>query len=231
MSWRLFRWLLVVLILASAGRSAVQQTSSSGQVLPVQSTKPKDLAAGKLLVASRNIGDPNFMKTVVLLVRYDGDGVVGLILNRRTRVPMSKVLALDVAKDRTDPIYLGGPVEPAAVFALLRSTAKIEGAEPVLEDVYQVHTKAMLEKAVSTRPDSKGLRVYVGYAGWSNTQLRMELEFGSWFIFPGDAKTIFDPDPDSLWSRMIGKTELELAANGPANAATGLPTSLKARPR
>ena len=63
-------------------------------------------------MASRDLGDPNFAETVVLLVHYDDEGVVGLILNRRTDVPLSRVLeGLKAAKDRSDPVYLGGPVE------------------------------------------------------------------------------------------------------------------------
>src|SRR6516225_8761358 len=95
--------------------------------VPVQSKDAKDLGAGKLLVASRGLADPNFAKTVILLVHCDDQGVVGLILNRRTDVALSRVLeGLRGAKDRSDPAYLGGPVEVSSVFALHRSATKIE---------------------------------------------------------------------------------------------------------
>ena len=82
-------------------------------------------------MASRDLGDPNFAETVILLVHYDEEGVVGLILNRRTDVPLSRVLkGIKAAKDRSDLVYLGGPVEIPSVFALLQSPAKVEGAEP-----------------------------------------------------------------------------------------------------
>ena len=93
--------------------------------LSIQFKNPKDLGIGKLLVASRGLGDPRFAGTVVLLVHYDEKGVVGLVLNRRTDVPLSQVLDLKAAKDRSDPVYLGGPVSPWAVFALFQSSAKI----------------------------------------------------------------------------------------------------------
>lgn len=188
---------------------------SPAVLLPVQSTETKDLAAGKLLVASRNLGDPNFAQTVVLLIQYDAQGVVGLVLNRRTELPLSRVLeGLEAAKERTDPAYLGGPVETPKVFALLRSPAKVEGAEHVFDGVYLIPTESVFEKTMSARPDPGVLRVYLGYAGWNREQLQMEVELGSWFIFPGDAKAVFDRDPESLWSRMIHKTELELAESG-----------------
>jgi hypothetical protein len=93
--------------------------------VPIQFKNPKDLGIGKLLVANRGLPDPRFAGTVILLVHYDESGVVGLVLNRRTDVPLSQVLNLKAAKDRSDPVYVGGPMEPSAAFALLRSSAKI----------------------------------------------------------------------------------------------------------
>ena len=185
---------------------------SSAAFLPVQSKNLDDLSAGKLLVASRSLGDPNFAKTVVLLVRYDTDGVLGLVLNWRTDVPLSRVLdQLKAARDRSDPAFLGGPMETQVAFALLRSTAKLDGAEQILSGVYLISTRDLFEKAVSNRPDPDIFHVYVGYAGWTKDQLQKEVEGGSWFIFQGDARTVFDSDPDSLWREMIQKTELKLA--------------------
>jgi putative AlgH/UPF0301 family transcriptional regulator len=185
--------------------------------LPVQSKNAKDLAAGKLLVASRDLADPNFAKTVILLVHYDAQGVVGLILNRRTDVPLSRVLDdLKPAKDRSDRVYLGGPVETPLVFALFQSPAKIEGAEHVFGGVYLISTKSLLEETISAKPDPGAFHVFVGYAGWTADQLRKEVELGAWFVFPEDASTVFNSDPDSLWSQMIGKTELQVAGSEPA---------------
>jgi len=186
---------------------------------PVQSKNVKDLGTGKLLVASRNLGDPNFAKTVVLLVHYDEDGVLGLVLNRRTHLPLSQVLAeLEAAKDRSDPIYLGGPVETPRVFALLQSRAKIAGADHVFGIVYLISSKTLFEQTISARPDPNVFHVYLGYAGWDQDQLQKEVEMGSWFIFPADAGTVFSVDPDSLWLQMIKETELKMAGSEPAGA-------------
>ncbi|MGB9233607.1 MAG: YqgE/AlgH family protein [Terriglobales bacterium] len=185
--------------------------------LPVQSRNAKDLGAGKLLVASRDLADPNFAKTVVLLVRCDTEGVLGLILNRRTDLPLSRVLqGIKAAKDRSDPVYFGGPVEPS-VFALLQSPAKVEGAERIFGAVYMFSTKALFEQTITARPDPRGFHVYLGSAGWTNDQLRKELELGAWFIFQADAGTVFNSNPDSLWPQMIQKTELKLAGRTQAD--------------
>jgi putative transcriptional regulator len=183
--------------------------------LPIQFNNPQDLGVGKLLVASRSLGDPDFVRTVVLLVHYDEKGVLGLILNRRSDIPLSQVLDLEAAKDRSDRVYLGGPVASSAVFALFKSPAKIERAENIFGGVYLISDKALFEQTISARPDPGVFHIYLGYAGWTQDQLRSEVQLGAWFVFPADAATIFNADPDSLWLQMMRKTELQLARLSP----------------
>jgi putative transcriptional regulator len=180
--------------------------------LPVQSKDAKSLGAGKVLVASRNLGDPHFAKTVILLVHYDAQGVLGLVLNRRTDVPLSRVLDnLRAAKDRSDPVYLGGPLETAAVFALYQSPAKPEGAQHIFGGVYLINSKPLFEQTISAQPKPDVFHAYLGYAGWTQDQLRQEVELGAWFVFPAEAGTVFNADPDALWPEMIRKTEMQYA--------------------
>jgi putative AlgH/UPF0301 family transcriptional regulator len=183
-----------------------------GPVLLAQSKSARDLGPASLLVASRDLADPNFAKTVILLVHYDGNSVLGLTINRHTDVAVSRLFEnLKAGKDRADSIYLGGPVEISTVFALLESPAKLKGVDPVFGETYLISTKALLEKTVSTRPDPGVFHVYLGYAGWTSDQLRKEVALGMWFIFHADTDTVFDSDPDTLWQRMIKKTEQNLA--------------------
>lgn len=216
---------------ARAPNSANPETPPAVYI-PIQSRNPRDLAPGKLLVASRGLADPNFAETVILLVHSDTDSVVGLILNRRTELPISRVLApLKTAKDLSDPVYLGGPVETPTVFALLRSKSNVEDSEHVFEDVYWISAKTALEKIISSHPDRGGFHVYLGYAGWSTIQLRNEIRLGGWFVFPPDNQTVFNANPDSLWREMIKKTELEMAHSWPASAAGARQGSWSQSPR
>ena len=94
---------------AAVNGSPAKNATGPGMVL-VQSKNIKDLSAGKLLVASRDLADPNFAETVVLLVRYDAQGVIGLVLNRRSDVPLSRAFKdLKAAQGRSDQVYFGGP--------------------------------------------------------------------------------------------------------------------------
>jgi putative transcriptional regulator len=177
-----------------------------------QSTRPKDIAPGRLLVASRDLGDPNFAHTVVLLVHIDEDSVVGLVLNRRTKVPVARALEdLKSAKGRPDLLYAGGPVGRSDVLALARSKTKLEDAKPVFGDVYLVSSAAMLEKTMAGS-GAENLHVYAGYAGWTPKQLEGEVEIGAWYIFPADAGTVFAANPESLWPRFIERTEERVAS-------------------
>ena len=192
-----------------------------GVFVPVQSKDAKHLGVGKLLVASRDLVDPNFAKTVILVVHSDDQGIVGLILNRRTDLALSRVLeGPPGTKDRSDPAYLGGPVEVPAVTALLQSSTKVEGADHIFGGVYLIYTKTIFDQTLAARPAPEVFHVYLCYAGWTNDQLRKEVELGSWFIFPADIDAVFNSDPGSLWPQMIRKTEQKLAGNVPVSAAS-----------
>jgi putative transcriptional regulator len=167
-----------------------------------------DVAAGKFLVASRHLPDPNFSETVVLVLHHGKGGTVGLIINRPTEKPLSAVLDLKQAAGRNDPVYAGGPVARTGIRALMRSKVKPDETPPVLGDVYVVTNRSALESAL-TGPAQ--IRVYFGYCGWVAGQLDREIMAGAWHVMAGEAATVFDADPQSVWPRLIRRTELRLA--------------------
>jgi putative transcriptional regulator len=182
----------------------------SALVLPAQSTR--DLGIGKLLVAKRDAPDSDFAEAVILVVRYTRGGTVGLMLNRRTEVPVSRALdGLKGAGGRSDAVFAGGPVELPNVLALLRTSTMPEGAEHVTGKVYMVPTEALLEKTLAKRPDAADFRVYLGYCGWAPGQLENETQQGFWRVLNGSADIVFDPEPDTLWSRLIERAEERIA--------------------
>ncbi len=180
--------------------------------LHAQSTRTHDLGVGKLLVAHRDSQDRAFAETVIILVHYDHDGTVGLMVNRRSRVPISR--ALDGWKGTAgyaDPIYVGGPVEPRNVLALLKANVMPEGASHVSDKIYLISTKSVLEKTLTGRAEPEQFRAYVGYCGWGPRQLENEIEHGFWHIFAGNADLVFDSQPDTLWSRLIARVGQNIA--------------------
>jgi putative transcriptional regulator len=139
-------------------------------------------------------------------------GSVGLVINRRTDVPISRVFEdFKEAKGRKEPVYIGGPVELNSVLALLKSPSKPTIAERVFGDVFLVSDKSALKATLASSAESNAFHVYVGYAGWGPRQLEHEVELGAWHIMRPDSATVFQDDPDSVWERMIRRTETQIA--------------------
>ena len=187
-------------------------------ILPAQSTRTEDLAVGKFLVTPRDAPDPNFAESVILLVHYDSQSALGLMINRRTTIPLSRALhSLKGAELRTDPAYIGGPVETDSAMAMIRSSAKPDAGVHVMERIYLIPTRTALENALAAGKSGDDLRVYVGYCGWGPGQLDNETRLGAWYIVNGDARLVFDPNPDTVWSRLIARSESRIAMAGAAS--------------
>jgi putative transcriptional regulator len=183
--WRL--WLIAGALLATAFAG--------------QTNAPGDIGVGRLLIATKDLADPNFAETVILIVDYDSEkGASGLILNRRTTVALTKLFP-DLKNAPGDPVYQGGPVEVTGAQALLRAHTKPENANRVFGDVYVTGSKDLIEKSVGAS-DPASFRLYVGYGGWGAGQLEREIDLGAWEVLNGKTSIVFDDDPDSLWSRL-----------------------------
>ena len=177
-----------------------------------QPLRAQGLAAGKLLVASREVADPNFGQTVVLLTRYGRSGAMGLILNRPSDIPLSVALeGMEQAKGGKDPIYVGGPVGRNGALALVRARTAPPGAARVLDGLFLISDRAGLSEALKTGATPGSLRVYMGYAGWSAGRLEAEVAQRMWHVVAGTAGAVFDPYPGSLWRRLIPGAEPKLA--------------------
>ncbi len=170
------------------------------------------LSKGKFLVASRRLGDPRFQETVVLLISYDRNGAMGLIINRPVKMSLSDVFPDSaIFKKRKDTIYFGGPVEVNRLLFLIRSPGKPEEAIRVFGSVYASSSRDMLDRVIGKRKEGEHVRVYAGYAGWAAGQLDAEVARGDWHVIRADAKTIFDKKSEKIWPELIRRgSELQV---------------------
>lgn len=172
----------------------------------------EDLAAGVIVVADRKLKDPHFAQTVVLIVHYDEQGTVGLVLNRPSEMTVSDILSgVRDARNRNEAAFSGGPVEPMSVLALLRAHEGPKGAQRVAGDIWAIVDEDLLKDALSEHKSPDELRFYVGYAGWGPGQLEAETEAGAWRVIRGNANTVFDTKPDSLWDRVVRNLDVSYA--------------------
>lgn len=165
-------------------------------------TGPDALRGGRFLVASPALRDPNFAQSVVLLVRHDERGTVGLIVNRRLTLALEDALPdLERKPGASAPLHEGGPVETDSLVLLLHEREPLPGATPVLDGVQFSRSREVLELAVER--SAERFRAYVGHAGWGPGQLDDELARGDWYVLPANAASIFETDPDNLWETLV----------------------------
>lgn len=160
---------------------------------------------GRLLVATPMLRDPNFERTVVLLLAHERGGALGVVLNRATELPVSDIEALGPwANAASEPavVFEGGPVQPEAAICLarLRPGHESAGVTRVAGPVCSVNLPADSATDIEA---IEGVRVFSGYAGWDGGQLEREIESGSWLIFDGLPGDAFFGLPDDLWPMVL----------------------------
>jgi putative transcriptional regulator len=146
---------------------------------------------GQLLVATPELADPNFSRTVVLLVDGDEDGVLGVVLNRPTETGVAELApALVRVAAAPEVVFAGGPVSPDVTVCL--AAAQAEG----------LCSWTVLDPAAP--PDLQGpVRLYQGYAGWGSGQLAAELAAGAWWLVQPLPADLVDPRPERLWRTVL----------------------------
>lgn len=158
----------------------------------------------RFLIAARGLPDPNFSNTVVLLLRHDEDGAMGVIVNRPTRVTVQEVLPdVEALGDYDGPVFFGGPVLLERMLFLLRGAEPPDDAVLVAEDVYVSASRTALESLQRLTADASRLRIYAGHAGWSPGQLDREIAEGGWHLVPARMDEVFATDPRRVWERML----------------------------
>jgi putative transcriptional regulator len=192
--------------------------SSRIAIVPEQPANPQPrLARGKFLVANKSLQDPTFVETVVLLVDYDDNGALGVVVNRPTDVPLTAALPeVDELRKRKDLIFLGGPVARDRMVLLLRAAAAPPQSVQVFDQVYATGSLSALRSSIG---HGESVRAYAGYAGWGPGQLDAEVARGDWLIGPADSKAIFDDPPKGIWPRFVERFSGDWATLAPLHTA------------
>jgi putative transcriptional regulator len=173
-----------------------------------QSSRQASLA-GQLLIASPDMGDPRFERTVILLVEHNPHGALGIVVNRPIgERPLASVLdgfgETTRGVEGIARIFWGGPVQPGAGFIL--HSAEYRRAETVDIDgrVAMTSSLEILRDIASNKGPKKSLLAF-GYAGWGPGQLEGELRLQAWFTAPADLNLIFDDDRETVWDKALAR--------------------------
>jgi putative transcriptional regulator len=176
---------------------------------------------GRLLVATPNLGDPNFDRTVVLVLEHGDEGALGVVLNRPSDLDLAEPLPEWAGAAAHPPvIFIGGPVAPSAAVCLARlgGHGGAQGWQPVLGPSGPLSGMSgpvgMLD--LDSDPDEaipalEEIRVFAGYAGWGPGQLEAEIADGGWFVVAADAADPLSPAPENLWAAVLRRQRGTLA--------------------
>jgi len=195
----------LVLTLLASGPAAAPQISPQISV---------ENLSGQLLVATPEMSDPRFARSVVFILRHDIEGAMGLIINRQIGSgPLSKFLeglgVEDTQAQGDITLYYGGPLEPYL-------TLMLHSSDYAITDTLTINGIAAMSGGVEVLravSEGKGPNKYIftlGYAGWGSGQLEHELKGNSWVVVPADEAILFDGDVAGKWERAYSRRKINL---------------------
>ena len=168
----------------------------------------KQSIAGHFLVASRHLRDPNFARSVVLMIHHTEEGAMGVVLNQPSEKTVREVWDMigNDPCDREDRIYVGGPVPgPLVAVHALQPFSEHE----VVPGVYVSTHRDALDLIV--RKPHEPFRLCSGHAGWGEGQLEAELEAGGWLTTRATKDDVFS-DAETIWKAVTERIGLEIMA-------------------
>jgi putative transcriptional regulator len=196
------RWTVALAIAAALGAAAPRLARAQQNI-------PTDRAF--LLVATRDMPDPTFAHTVILMLPPSEIPflVVGLIVNRPTTIPVEVLFpgSAKMSRER-EQAYFGGPVDPTDPSVVVRASSAPAGAMPAFGDIYAVFDHDAAARLLKSPSSVKDLRVILGRSQWTLNQLHREVAEGSWFVMPADEKMVFPADGMRLWKELIERGKL-----------------------
>lgn len=157
---------------------------------------------GSLLVATPQLEDPNFRRSVILMIEHGPDGSLGVVLNRPSTRSLETLLPTWLESGVSFPrVFVGGPVQPDALLALVPTSVASSGSTEITGQI------SMLDLEIDTdltQIDINAVRFYFGYAGWSPGQLRLEIEEGAWWTFDSTPDELIC-DPSECWQSVLAR--------------------------
>jgi len=177
---------------------------------------PTSSRAGDMLflVATRDLPDPLFAQTVILMIpNMPPPLVVGLIVNKPTGRRLSDLMpASPLLKSRTEDAYFGGPVDIEAPAIVMRAGDPPSHATALFDGVYAVLDPEQAVTMLKSHAAVKDMRLYFGRSQWSREQLHSEMLRNSWYVVPADPASVFSSEPKTIWRALVERAELQKAS-------------------
>ena len=173
---------------------------------------------GKLLVSEPSIlNDKSFNRSVIYLSEHNEDGTIGFIINKPTEFILNDLIK-DINCDFK--IYNGGPVEQENLYFIHKLPNLIPNSIQIDKGIYwggdfEILTNLLNSNAIN----QTDIRFFLGYSGWSVTQLKDELEESTWIVVENNYSNILNIQSDDIWKNQLLDFggEYQIWANAPKN--------------
>lgn len=169
--------------------------------------------ANRLLVALPALHDPNFARSVTLLCQHDGDGAMGVVVNRVSEYTLGEVFRqMGIASDdealQARAVLAGGPVHPERGFVIHDGDGEWDSSLEIGDGLRLTTSRDVLE-AMSSGGGPRRVLVTLGYSSWGEGQLESEIARNSWLTVDADANLVFDAPVDQRYDQALRLLGLE----------------------
>jgi|TARA_Y100000310_G_scaffold35292_1_gene33354 putative transcriptional regulator len=194
------RWIFVALLAVVSEFCCCPESAAQDSGAAVAKT-----AEGFLLIADEKMTDPRFRQSVLLMIKYDADGSMGVMINHPTSIPLATALPfVEELEQSRDTLFVGGPVAQGTLLVLFESDEDVtsEGVIRVFDNVYFSMRNDVLAEVLSRKEPV--FKIYTGYAGWTAGQLEGEIDRGGWQLGKAAGTVIFEKEPSHIWPDLMG---------------------------
>lgn len=170
-----------------------------------------DIAQPVILVAKPQLTDKLYGATILVARPIGNDQHIGFILNRPTKIKLGQLFPNHAPSLKVpEPVYVGGPINPESIFALVRASKSPGGRSvELMPGMFAVFDGKVVDDVIEHKAGHA--RFVAGLVGWRTGELRSEVKRGAWFVLDADASLVLRK-PDGLWEELVRRAELR--ANG-----------------
>jgi putative transcriptional regulator len=195
--------LLLVVFAATTLECAAQSSVKDKEMFDSIKNRPP-LSQGTIIIAGRNLRDPNFSHAVVLITQYDELGTTGVVLNRPMNMAANKVFpAITQVTTEAGKLYNGGPIGFNDLQILVESRTRLQNSRSLAGNIYLINNSRTFDALTRNAKAGMKVKIIAGYAGWDIGQLESEIMRGDWYIWRADSRIIFTKRPESVWEELI----------------------------
>jgi putative transcriptional regulator len=167
-----------------------------------------DLSKSMILVAQPELVDQLYGSTILVVIPVGGDQHAGFIVNRPTNVTLGQLFPEDGPSQKlVDPVYLGGPLSPQVVFALVERQQNPGGQSvELMPGLYAAVDEEIVDRIIRTESDHA--RFVAGLVAWQPGELRAEIERGAWYVLAPDPHLAVQKPSQGLWEDLVRVSKL-----------------------